>query len=351
MKGLTVSGIMKKMGLASGPRHDSHAVEKDGAEAQLLREGVRVNDRDGFYIHESWEPSGVTEQFLGNADEYHQRYFDRLDYLGLVSYCLDVANIDKSSPLSILDIGSGGGSSVFALAKLLPSARIVASDISPQLLEKLAAYVSTNPELSSRIRSYCFDLHVPFFREASFDLIFGAAILHHLLDPLAALRHVTASLRPGGKLILVEPMESGSLLLTSIYEEVLRIYRARGDLEHPIARLMVAQRTDIHARLGVPAKKPWTHLLDDKWVFDRPYLADLAAQLGCRFAAVHPNQPDLTNLYEGCFRSLMIEGGLGGIEIDPEVLAAVRMFDGGISVNVKRQLCSTGVIVFERGEQ
>ena len=315
----------------------------------LLRPGVEVSERNGFFVHQSWTPSGVTDQFLEDADVYHQRYFDRLDFLGLIERCLAVAEIDRAATLAILDIGSGGGSSVYALAKALPAARVVASDISPQLLGKLVAYAASRAEFKDRISAFCFDLHVPFFREDSFDLIFGAAILHHLLDPLAALRHVAGSLRPGGKIVLVEPIEAGCLLLTSIYEEILRLYLLRGEKEHPIARLMLAQRIDIHARLGVPAAKPWTHLLDDKWVFDRPYLADLAAQLGCRTVAVHPAQENLTHLYEGCFLSLLADAGIGGVEIAPDVIEVVRRFDREMSSDIKTLLCPTGVIVFERG--
>jgi len=316
---------------------------------QLLRPEVQVSEQGGFFVHQSWVPAGVTDQFLEDADTYHQRYFDRLDFLGLIERCLAVAEIDRAATLSILDIGSGGGSSVYALAKALPTAHVVASDISPQLLGKLVAYAASRPEFKDRICAFCFDLHVPFFRDGAFDLIFGAAILHHLLDPLAALRHVASSLRPGGKIVLVEPMEAGCLLLTSIYEEILRLYLLRGEKEHPIARLMSAQRIDIHARLGVPATKPWTHLLDDKWVFDRPYLADLAAQLGCRTVAVHPAQEDLTQLYEGCFRSLLADAGIGGVEIAPDVIEVLRRFDREMSADIKTLLCPTGVIVFERG--
>lgn len=314
----------------------------------ILRQGVLAAPRDGYFIHDLWTPSGVTDQFLLDADTYNDRYFNRLDFIGLADRCLAAANIDRNETLTVLDIGSGGGSSVFALAELLPNARIAASDISPQLLGKLMAFTDTRPELRSRVSAYCFDLHFPFFREETFDLIYGAAIIHHLTDPLGALRHVAESLKPGGRIVLVEPMESGSLLFAALCEAVLEVFGNSGSMEHPIARLMVAIRRDIHARLDVPNRKPWTENLDDKWVFNRPYLAGLARDLGCHAVRVHTNQPNLARLYEEGFRSLLADSGHADVVIPDEVLAVVRSFDAGISEALKERLCPTGIIVFEK---
>jgi SAM-dependent methyltransferase len=319
-----------------------------GQEPGLLRRNVRVVERGGYFLHSDWSPSGVTDQFLLDAGTYHDRYFDRLDFLGLADQCLTAAAIDRSLPLRVLDIGSGGGSSVFALAKLLPNAKVVASDISPQLLGKLTAFSATRPELESRISAYCFDLHQPFFEENVFDFVFGSAIIHHLTDPLAALRHVASSLKPGGRIVIVEPMEAGSLLLTTMYEAVLVELRHRGAADHPIARLMVAMRTDIHARLGVPVRKPWTERLDDKWVFNRPYLSDLARGLHCRSAEVCASQSDLSHVYEESFRSLLADSGNADVEIPEYVLSVVRKFDAEISPGLKEHLCPTGIVIFTK---
>ena len=316
--------------------------------ARLLRQDVRVVEQDGYFRHRGWLPSGVTDQFLVDADTYHDRYFNRLDFVDIADRCLSAAAIDRASPLMVLDVGSGGGSSVFALAKLLPNAEMVACDISPQLLSKLVALAATRPELRSRVSAYCFDLHQPFFRENVFDLVFGSAIIHHLADPLAALRHVAHALKPGGRIVLIEPMEAGSLLLTTMYEAVLADLQERGAADHPIAKLMIAMRTDIHARLGAPVLKPWTAYLDDKWVFDRPYLKALARDLHCRSARVCTNQPDLTHLYEESFRSLLADSGNAHVEIPEHVLAIVRDFDAGISARLKEHLCPTGIVIFEK---
>jgi SAM-dependent methyltransferase len=329
--------------LARRRLHDSDAVND-----ALIAPAVEIR-RDGLiFIDKNWSPAGVTQQFIGDAATYHQRYFDRLDFDGLIGACLTLAGIDRTREMRVLDIGSGSGSSVFAACRLLPRAEILASDISPQLLAMLAAFVASRDELRGRIRSYCFDVHRRFFRPATFDLVLGAAILHHLLDPRAALVNVADSLKPGGKIVLVEPLEAGSLVLCAMYGAVLRVLADLGQCRGGLARLMRALRLDIQCRLGPPAAKPWTAQLDDKWIFDEPYLAELATQLGLSKVEVHPAQPDLTNVYEGAFRSVLSDSGNQGLEIPQPVLECVREFDRGIDQALKQRLCPTGIIVFTK---
>jgi 2-polyprenyl-3-methyl-5-hydroxy-6-metoxy-1,4-benzoquinol methylase len=314
----------------------------------ILAPGVEFY-RDGLVIIDSrWSPAGVTAQFLGDAETYHRRYFERLDFVQLIDYCLTLAGIDRDRAMRVLDIGSGGGSSVFAASRLLPCAEIFASDISPQLLGMLATLVDSRDDLRGRVKAFCFDIHCHFFGPEIFDFVIGAAILHHLLDPRAALTNITVSVKPGGKIILIEPLEAGSLVLTAMYAAVLRTLDKLGQGDGDLARLMKALRLDTQCRLGPPVEKPWTAGLDDKWVFDKPYLAELAGQLGLSGVDVYPAQPDLTNVYEGAFRSVLSDSGNGGLSIPEQVWDCVREFDRGIASGLKNELCPTGVIVFTK---
>jgi len=328
-------------------QHKVSAPDEAGHE-QLLAPGVRVY-RDGpVLIDRAWSPIHVTSQFIENADTYHQRYFERLDFVDLVARCLTLAGVDRDAPMRVQDIGSGGGSSVFAACRLLPRAEIFATDISPQLLRLLGNFVESRDELRGRVQPFCFDLHRRFFGAGIFDLVLGAAILHHLLDPRAALANVADSLKPGGKLILVEPLEAGSLVMAMVYARVLEVLAASGDADGPLARLMKALRLDIQCRLGPPAPKPWTALLDDKWIFDEPYLMQLATELGLSKVEIHPVQLDLSQVYEVAFRSVLADSGNAALTIPEPVEVTVREFDRSIAPDLKRHLCPTGIIVFTR---
>lgn len=291
---------------------------------------------------------GVTEQFIENADTYHERYFDRLDFLELIENILTLAKIECDKPLLCLDIGSGSGCSVLATAKLLPNANIIASDISPQLLNILGSYIANNDDIKDRIKSYCFDLHVPFFKANCFDLVIGTAILHHLIDPYEALKNIAISLKVGGKIALVEPLESGHLVLSIIYDQVLDVLKNLGHENGVLAQLMHAMRLDIQARLGVPKVQSWTAFLDDKWVFNPDYLNTLSRQLHMSRVEIFPNSKNVTNVFESAFRSLINDSGNGHLELPPEVIAVVREFDKDISLELKKSLCPTGIIIFTK---
>jgi SAM-dependent methyltransferase len=314
----------------------------------FLAPGVRAY-RDGpVLVDRRLSPVHLASQFIENAETYHQRYFERLDFVDLVARCLTLAGIDRDAPLRVQDIGSGGGSSVFAACRLLPHAEIFATDISPQLLRLLGTFVESRDELRGRVRPFCFDLHQRFFRAGSFDLVLGAAILHHLLDPRAALANVADSLKPGGKLILVEPLEAGSLVMAMVYARVLETLAASGDTDGPLARLMKAQRFDIQSRLGTPAPKAWTALLDDKWIFDELYLMELAKELGLSKVEIHPAQHDLSHVYEMAFRSVLADSGNAALPISDPVRDAVREFDRSIAPDLKSHRCPTGIVVFTK---
>ena len=314
----------------------------------VLLDGIEFVRDGSILVDRRWSDGGVGAQFSEDASTYHERYFERLAFTPLIDRCLGLAAVDRNAVQRVLDIGSGSGASVFALSHLLADAEIFASDISPQLLRMLARIAESHDELRGRITPLCFDLHAPVFRRDSFDLVVGCAVLHHLVDPRAALANVATSLRDDGHIVLVEPLESGSLVLTAMFASVLSALIEQGDGDGVLARFMRAMRLDIQSRLGVPAEKPWTRELDDKWVFDRPYLTQLASQLGMAKVEVHPAEDDLSHVFENAFASLLSDAGLASVPIPDAVWKRVRSFDTGITPDLKRELCPTGVIVFSR---
>ena len=131
-------------------------------------------------------------------------------------------------------------------------------------------------------------------------------------------------------------------------EQILEVFQKYGNLEHPVAGLMTAMRADIHARLGVPQQHPWTKYLDDKWVFNRTYLIELARQLGFSNVQIFPTPTDLTYVFQGAFYSLLSDSGNAGIQIPEDVIKILRDFDEGIRSDLKERLCPTGIIVFTK---
>lgn len=81
-----------------------------------------------------------------------------------------LAELDRSTPSSIADIGTGSGAIAIALAERLPSAHIIATDISPAALE-LAAENAARNGVAHRIRFVESDLLEAIASDAPFDVI------------------------------------------------------------------------------------------------------------------------------------------------------------------------------------
>jgi SAM-dependent methyltransferase len=95
---------------------------------------------------------------------------------------------------SCLEIGAGSGTvAAWMGEQVAPGGRVVATDLDTSRLEEL-------PSDTVSVRAHDV-LDGPVERDA-FDLAHCRVVLLHLLDPLRALRHMVASLRPGGWLVV-----------------------------------------------------------------------------------------------------------------------------------------------------
>ena len=99
-----------------------------------------------------------------------------------------------------LDIATGGGHTALALA---PHVRhIIASDLTPQMLEAAAAFIRGNS-----ITNASFEIaeaeNLP-FEDGSFDIVTCRVAPHHFSDVGAFCRETARVLRPGGRAILID---------------------------------------------------------------------------------------------------------------------------------------------------
>jgi SAM-dependent methyltransferase len=154
------------------------------------------------------EKIGITDQFLQNADTYHARYLNTDHYQRALTRALEAVSFRSRQGLEILDIGTGSGAnSVVPCTRLFHRPRIIATDLSPNLLAILRHDLQ-HAQSSGEVACVCTDAMNNFFKPVGFDLVIGVAILHHLLDPMAALRTVRRALRPGGVAVFFEPFEA-----------------------------------------------------------------------------------------------------------------------------------------------
>jgi SAM-dependent methyltransferase len=107
-----------------------------------------------------------------------------------------IAELGLDARARVLDVGCGTGATARLIARALgPEARVVGIDLSRPHLR--AAGGQEVPLLQADAAQLC-------FRDATFDLIWCCNTIHHLGDPLAALRSMRAALRPRGRIVLAQ---------------------------------------------------------------------------------------------------------------------------------------------------
>jgi ubiquinone/menaquinone biosynthesis C-methylase UbiE len=109
-----------------------------------------------------------------------------------------------------LEIGSGTGYFTLNLMRAGLVGEATCSDISPGMLQTLAANAE---QLGLRVQTCAADAEELPFADASFDLVLGHAVLHHIPDLARAFTEFERVLAPGGTVLFAgEPSRYGDLL-------------------------------------------------------------------------------------------------------------------------------------------
>ncbi len=254
------------------------------------------------------QKTGITAQFLDNAEVYHKKYAATAYYKSLLDKAFGLLG-NVPADANVLDLGSGAGNTIFPCLELLPQCRIVATDLSPNLLRILSDELRKAGVASGRVAPVCLDATQDVFGAATFDVVVGAAILHHLIDPRLAIRAVANALKPGTSGRFFEPFEAGYMILCIAYAEILRQADAidgavrkpwwqprrgrRGsasiDAIDPSVRSYLENMVaDCRLRAATDRSAEIYRLVDDKWLFTRHYLEQCAKECGIREVLTYP---------------------------------------------------------------
>jgi SAM-dependent methyltransferase len=127
----------------------------------------------------------------------------------------------------VLEYGCGD-CRYLSLRLALLGAKVVTVDISGESVSKTYRVIK-NYLLLSRVKPMRVDCEVLCFADASFDLVVGRAILHHL-DLERALPELRRVLKPGGKALFIEPLGMNPWI--NLYRKLTPRQRSAG--EHPL---------------------------------------------------------------------------------------------------------------------
>jgi ubiquinone/menaquinone biosynthesis C-methylase UbiE len=137
---------------------------------------------------------------------------------------LAAAGVETLRGATILDVGCGLGDLSHGLAcspKVLDS-EVYAFDHSLESLRRATA--SVRPENRNRVYFSAQDTSNLYFPDQCFDLVFGSAVLHHVLEYESFLGEIFRILKPDGTAVFSEPFFEGmfwpAVLLTNAIDEL-----------------------------------------------------------------------------------------------------------------------------------
>lgn len=266
-------------------------------------------------------------------------------YFALLSDALAKVNFPeaKDRHLSILELGCGFGSATFPLLRLLPNADVIASEFSVAMLLALKSKLDQE-KMTQRCALLQLNAEDLDFKPNSFDLIAGAAILHHLFRPEEVIKQSFRILKPGGVAIFFEPFENGYSILGRIYQSILNDKRAKWlgkkDREYFRYCIQIWQKMKI-----LDKTDPFFMGQDDKWLFTRQYISNLAEGCGYEKCIIYS-----LNKTHNPFETLAkthLEGN--NIRNVPSwVWGIVREYEEWFSDNLKEDLLTEGCIILRR---
>ena len=111
--------------------------------------------------------------------------------------------VTDASPSRIVDLGAGTGTGALGLARLVPTAEVVAVDVSKPSLERLREKAAA-AGLGDRVRTVEADLDDGWPDLGAIDLTWASMSLHHLADPARTLADLRESISPDGTLAVAE---------------------------------------------------------------------------------------------------------------------------------------------------
>ena len=312
---------------------------------------LRASGSEGplWFIAEDTSVATISDQFRAQAGEYHLRYAASDHFEALFQQALTQTGAKVAARPLILDLGSGSGvNSVVPCLRHFPGARVVATDLSGELLAILA---DSLPALQAEDRVVCtvMDAMSNDVRAGAFDLVTGSAILHHLTLPAQALLAAARALKPGGVAIFLEPFDGYSLIRLA-YQRILAEATLRGVPLEPAAEAALREvSADIAARTQPDPTTAAFRAMDDKWLFSQEVIRGVARDCGFSSVEFVPHNDHPTLYRDVATIQLRLASGLDSLTLPAWAEAILDEFDTALPLLVKRRMMLEGTIVMTRG--
>jgi len=286
----------------------------------------------------------MTDYYYDKAQVKKQSY-DNISYYKWI-FQNALSKVKTSSIKSVLELGAGFGCGTYAIADLLPEAKIIASELSASMLMKHKQIGQERfPEYESRLTRCQINADQSVFKSSCFDMVYGTAILHHVLDPLQVIREAGRVLKPNGIAVFAEPFEAGYSLLLIAYEMLL--------LQNENVPFLTKKQqnyllSSIDAWTSNRVDSTQTRVgRDDKWLFSHTFFDDVAKASGFNLIIKAPIASAMSNpLYH-----LYKEHTKGnGIELPQIAETIIHRIEKSFSNQQWQSMPCDGVFILQKSE-
>jgi ubiquinone/menaquinone biosynthesis C-methylase UbiE len=283
---------------------------------------------------------------LSRRKSYVKKYQNISYFHTLISEALEHVELSRGRQMRILDLGSGAGNSILPLLELFPGALIIATDLSVELLSILKQTLKDRHQehACALLQLNAEELD---FKPESFDIVLGAAILHHLFAPERTIEGCVRILKKGGCAIFFEPFESGNMMLRMAYDDILRDPRS-AKLAPEVSRSLRAMIRGSDERKGRDKSATFYRDIDDKWLFTRSYFRDLGARYDFTQCIIYPLHGTLHQFEEQTKVNLGLMLGTSSVVMPEWAWEVIRRYDNAFSDDVKEELLIEGCVILQK---
>jgi len=285
-------------------------------------------------------------QFLEGALTYQEKYQNFPHYRYLLSTAVGRISLRSSDQLTILDLGSGVGNTVIPLLELFPNSFVIATDLSKELLALLKRTLAGRGQ-DHRCALLQLNVEELDFHPSSFDLVVGAAILHHLFSPEKSIEECAKILKKGGYAIFFEPFELGYMILRLAYSAILKDPRSK-ELPTDVMKFLQEMIQTWDAMKGRDKSSPQYLQMDDKWLFLPKYFHELSKQYGFSSCTIYPTHPPEQQFEIQTLSNLRLVTGRGQEALPEWAWALIRECDLRFSDELKSDLIIVGCVILQR---
>ena len=290
---------------------------------------------------------GIGSAFRDQAAEYDERYYNDEAQRAVFRKALAFTGRRAETIVGpVLDLGCGSGNSTFAILEEVKGAVVLASDLSPEMLEILLKRADERG-VTDRITAFVANAENLRVSRGSCDVIVGSSMIHHMMAPGAFLAKVLQALKSGGFAYFIEPFQAGHFALRQSIAALVEIAGVKNDLDPKYVGFLRQYVFAIDTIMKEQSRDPDIYAqLEDKWLFPRSFFETAGQAENCDLTifSVSPSN-------QGTYHAIvdLIYAGTGDrIELPPWAFEMLSSNDALLTPDLREELLHVGCIVFHK---